>query len=92
MIKVAKNLLAKKVDPELITLTLDDNEDFTYNPMEGGFISHDRAVILITDRRPYNGMMLQFSPCDESIIASWVNRMSKMLETEGNKINEQSHQ
>ena len=74
---MAKNLLAKKVDTDAIISALKLDQDFSYNIFEGGFISYDRAVILITDRRPYNGMMLQFSPCDEKTIEGWINRMNK---------------
>lgn len=58
----AKNLLPVTLRPDVVEKKLTSAEQtrwFTFNPVEGGFVSKDGAVILITSRNPYNGMMLQ---------------------------------
>ncbi|WP_193065178.1 hypothetical protein [Oceanobacillus oncorhynchi] len=50
---------------------------YEYSIMEGGYISGDLSTIIIIDRMPYNGMVLQFRPNSEEEYNKHVERLKK---------------
>lgn len=54
-------------------LGLDGNERFTYYSVsEGGYVSDDGAVILVTNRSPYIGMLMETRKCTDEEKEKWV--------------------
>ena len=70
---MAKNLLPKNIPPEEIHRLLGDDRAFVYSIMEGGYVSYDGEVIMITDRSPYNGMCLAHRRPDEAKQKWWID-------------------
>ena len=75
------NLLPRKLTIEEITKVCKSSPDFIYNAMEGGYVSKDLAVILIDNRSPYIGMLLQFRPdVKKETLRYWIDRIKGSLE------------
>lgn len=78
---MSSNLLSRKLTLEEIEKSMKDLPDFIYNVLEGGYVSKDLSVILINNRRPYIGMLLQFMPdVKKETLGYWIGRIEGSLE------------
>lgn len=70
---MAKNLLPKTISTDEINQHLHDDPNFRYSIVEGGYVSFDGEVIMITDRRPYVGMCLAHQQPTDSKQKWWLD-------------------
>lgn len=74
------NLLSRELSNEEIQKCINNNPDFNYDIMEGGYISKDFSVILIDNRKPYIGQLLQFTNnVDKEVLDLWVNKINNIV-------------
>ena len=74
------NLLPRKLTDDEITKCINDLSEFTYDAIEGGYVSNECAVILIDNRRPYIGQLLQYRRnVEKEILDSWVSKICDIL-------------
>ena len=65
------NLIPVVLTANEIVHHLDTSPYFTYNISEGGYVSNDNSVIVITDREPYVGTVLQLKEVEQNILDFW---------------------
>jgi hypothetical protein len=51
---------------------------FYYSIMEGGLISNDGSIILITDRQPYINQTMSYRPDKQEEYASWIEKLTSI--------------
>ena len=74
------NLLPRKLTESEILECMINNIDFSFDAIEGGYISNDLSVILIQYRRPYIGELLQFKPdVKQEILNLWVSKICNII-------------
>lgn len=71
-----RNLLPTVLRVEQIHKHLKDNQNFTFSPIEGSYISQDCAVAVVVNRVPYNGMMIRCAIVPDDLTQKWVNYVS----------------
>lgn len=77
---MSNNLLPVKLYDYEIVEKLHNATDFRYSISEGGYVSNDNSVILISDRQPYVGMLMQFIPeVEQSTINFWIDKLCDMF-------------
>lgn len=82
------NLINGILDPNKVAEKLSTSSEFSYDCIEGGFVSHDNSVIVVTDRKPYVGMVLQFCPnMSEERKSHWVNYLEDLFNIKEDKNN-----
>ena len=83
---MATNLLSVKLSRGAV-IKVAKELDLRLDINEGGHVSKDRAVILIENRSPYNGMLLQYSQeAPTQVLHIWVNRVMEVLKNEHKKV------
>lgn len=79
---MSPNLLNKTIPTDIIfdKFGVCDNSDFIYSMKKGGYCSKDKSVILVTDKKEYEGMLIKSNPdADDERISYWINYISVLF-------------
>lgn len=78
---INNNLLPVTLTKDEIIDKMDNSLSFKYSALEGGYISSDYTVILVTDRFPYVGQLLKLNPDVGQFIQNlWISRLCEIFE------------
>ena len=66
-------------DRQAVDKMMKGSVDFYYSISEGGWISKDKSMILVTNRFPYNGQLMTRYDVPADILRYWCDKVAKML-------------